>query len=264
MTSALAPVSFDAPLVNPASIGLLAAVAWQADSGPHRWLGPGVDVRMFNYGGGSAFGVWTATWDAAHSDLDPEDDVKSGERPEMPDTFEAFTSWAYDEGALPEWSQEEVRVRAEQTHRLQEPNAVETAFATRLLTDGATPTDVVDVVAAVSALESELAKTGTVGAIHAGAQWAGYAAQANLIVRGGSGGLRTPLGNQWIFGGGYVDALDTVLVATSPVFGWRGPVEVRDAVKTEHNRYAAIAERSLLVGYEAAVVAVDIVGPEEP
>lgn len=256
MTGVLAPVVFDAPLVNPAPNGLFAATTWQTDDGPLRWLAAGVDVRVFNYGGGDAFGVWAADWDAAESDLAPED-VKVGDRPEFPDTFTAMTTWAYDEGALAEWSQAEVQARAAQTHRLQEPNAVEGAVATRLLADAGTPDAGDDIVHALGLLEGRLAETNTVGVIHASAHVASMAAKNNLIVRSGAA-LKTPLGHTWIFGGGYVDGLDYTLVATSPPFGWRGPVAVRDSFRLPHNRYSAIAERSLVIGWEAVIGAATI------
>jgi hypothetical protein len=256
MTTGFAPVVFEAPLVNPAPNGLFAATNWQTTDGPLRWLASGVDVRVFNYGGADAYGVWTAPWCGATEDLDPGD-VKEGTRPEFPDSFEAFTSWATDECDLTARSQAEVLTRAEQTHRLQEPNAVETAFSARLLTDGGTPAAAADIVEAVSKLEAAIALTNTVGFIHAGAQWAAYAAQAQLIVRSGTG-LKTPLGNTWVFGGGYVAGLADVLVATSPTFGWRGTVTIQGAMKLEWNRFKAVAERSLVVGYEAAIAAVDI------
>lgn len=256
MTTAFAPVVFEAPLVNPSPNGLFAATSWQEQDGPLRWVASGIDVRMFNYGGEDAFGVWRAPWCVAEGDLEPED-IKTGERPVFPDTYLPMTAWGYDECDLTKVSQAEVRTRAEQTLRLQEQNAAETEFAARLLADVTSPTAAADIVAAVSFLEAELAKTNTLGFIHAGAQWAAPAAQAQLVVRSGAA-LKTPLGHTWVFGGGYVDALDTVLVATSPTFGWRGPIEVRDAMKLEWNRFAAIAERSLVIGYEAAVGAADI------
>lgn len=252
----LAPVVFDAPLVNPAPIGLITATAWTDEEGPLRWLAKGVDVRVFNYGGEDAYGVWAASWLASQSDLDEEVNVKIGERPEDPDTYLPMTSWAYDQGNLMKYSQDEVRKRAEQVHRLQEPNGVEAHVATRLLAD-TTASSVADIVEAVSKLELELAKTSTVGMIHAGAQWAAKAAAAQLVRVSGTK-LVTPLGHTWVFGGGYATALGDELVATSPTYGWRGPVDVRDAVNTEHNQFIAIAERSLVVGYEAAVAAVDI------
>ncbi|MFA5711480.1 hypothetical protein [Mycolicibacterium sp.] len=252
----LLPVPFDAPLANPAPNGLFAATTWVEEDGPLRWLDGGVDVRVFNYGGEEAFGVWTAPWCASADDLD-DTDVKDGERPDFPDSFAAMTVWATDECDLTKQSQDEVRTRAAQVLRLQEQTAAEDVFAQRLLADAPAAVAVADVVAAVSALEAALAKTNTVGVIHAGAQWAAVAAQANLIVRSGTG-LKTPLGHTWVFGGGYVDTLGGVLVAASQPYGWRSAAEVRDAMTLQRNRYRAIAERSLVIGYEAAVAAVEI------
>lgn len=258
MTSALAPVSFDAPLVNAAPNGLWAVTQWQPESGPPRWLGEGVDIRVFNYGGGEAFGVWAAPWLASHSDLDPEDDLKHGVRPDFPDTFTAVTTWAYDEGNLMKWSQQEVLTRVEQVYSLQEPNAVEGQFATRLLADADTPTAGDDVVDALSILEAALAETNTIGLIHASARVAASAAKNNLIVRTGNGVMKTPLGHTWVFGGGYVDALGWTLVATSPVFGWRSERSVKTATKLQHNLFGAVAERSVVLGYESLVGAATI------
>lgn len=256
MTTALQPVVFDAPLVTPAPTGLFGATLWTPEDGPLRWLGGGVDVRVFNYGGGSAFGVWDADWCAAPDDLGPSD-VKTGERPTFPATFDAMTVWSYDDCDLTERSQDEVRTRAEQVLRLQEQTAAETQFAARLLADAGTPTTVANIVAAVASLESKLAVSNTVGLIHASAALAALAAEANLIVRSGTS-LKTPLGHTWVFGGGYVTGLGDKLVASSQVFGRRGPVTVRDVMQLKHNRFAAIAERSLVVGYEATVGVVDI------
>lgn len=252
----LMAVQFDVPLVNPAPNGLFPVTNWTEDAGPLRWLPSGVEFRVFNYGGSDAFGEWGAEWCAVTEDLG-EDDVKTGERPEFPDAFVAMTTWAYDECDLTKRSRDEVRTRAQQTHRLQEPNAAEARFATRLLTDAAAADVAPDIVGAVGRLEAQLALTNTVGLVHASPRWAAVAAQANLIVRSGAA-LKTPMGHTWVFGGGYVTGLGDTLVASSPTFGWRGPVEVRDAMKLEHNRFYAIAERSLVIGYEAAVGAVTI------
>ena len=257
MTTGLPPVVVDAELVNPAPYGLDAAVAWTDESVPLRWLPSGVEIRPFNYGGESQFGVWTADWCAAEEDLDPVEDLKRGARPEFPDAFVAMTTWAEDHCDLRAPSRDEVRKRAQQVHRLQEPNAVETAFAARLLADAGTATAAADVVEAVSALEALLAKTNTVGVIHAGAQWAARAAEKGLI-RYLNGKTVSPLGHQWALGGGYVDALGDKLVATSPVLGWRGPVSVKDAPSLRVNEFLAVAERSLVVGYEQSVGAVEI------
>lgn len=256
MATGLAPVPFDAPLVNPAPNGLIAATQWADETGPLRWLASGVDFRVFNYGGGTQFGVWTAAWNATEAQLGPND-VKIGERPDFPDTFVALTTWAADECDLRRPSRDEVRTRAQQVHRLQEPKGVESTVAARMLTDAGAPATATGIVAAVGALEAMIAKTNTVGLIHASAGLAAAAAEANLV-RYNNGRMVSPLGHTWVFGGGYVDTLGTKLIATSPTYGWRGPVEMREAPSLQVEEFAAVAERSLVVGYEALIGAVNI------
>ncbi|MCX2934049.1 hypothetical protein ORI20_27655 [Mycobacterium sp. CVI_P3] len=258
MTSVLVPIRFDAPLVNPAPGGLYAATVW-SDSGegdPLRWLPSGVEVRPHNYGGEDAFGVWAAAWNAAEADL-TEDDVKTGVRPLIPDPFVGMTVWASDEGKFHCEDPVVARVRAEQNLRLLEPVAVEAQFAARLLADAPSPAAAADLVDALGLLESAFATTNTLGFIHASPKWLPRACAAQLIVRSGVA-LKTPGGHSWIFGGGYVAGLGDTLVATSQPFGWRGPVAVKDAARLEHNKFAAVAERSVLVGYEALVGAAAI------
>ena len=257
MTTGFAPVVFDAPLANPSPNGLFGAVAWQEETGPLRWLTAGVDVRAFNYGGDTQFGVWEPEWCAAEADLDPETDLKRGERPDFPGTFLPLTTWAADYCDLRAPSRDEVRKRAAQVHRLQEPNAVEEHIAPRLLSDAGSAAAVADIVEAVSEFEKRFAQTSTVGVIHASAQWAARAAEKGQIVRSGST-LRTPLGHLWVFGGGYATGLGDKLVATSPVYGWRGEVKYKDAPSLRVNEFLAVAERSLVVGYEQSVGAVEI------
>lgn len=256
--SAMLPVQFEVPLVNPSPQGLYAATTWTdtPEGAPSRFLTAGVDLRVHNFGGDAAFGVWGASWCASADDL-TADDVKEGARPANLDTFEPITVWAYDECDLTEPSRAEVRARVQQNLRLREPVAVERTFADRLLDDAPTPTAVADIVAAVGHLEATLAVTNTLGLIHASPALMAAASGANLVQRSGTG-LTTPMGHRWVFGGGYVDGLDATLVATSPTFGWRDQVAVRDTMKVEHNLFVAIAERSLLVGYEAAIGAAEI------
>ncbi|BBX00917.1 hypothetical protein BST36_29665 [Mycolicibacterium moriokaense] len=265
MTSVLAPVPFDAPLVNPSVGGLFTVTQWQPTAGDvERWLPDGVEIKPWNYGIDDSFGVWAAAWNASEEDLDPEADVKrAADRPSALPVFAAVTTWAADECDLTAPSRDEIRTRAAQIHRLREPIAVEAEFAARLLDDVDTPTEVVDVVAAVGALDEMLAATNTLGFIHGRPSWMSVAAQANLLVRTGSV-FKTPSGHTWVFGGGYPETLGDTLVATSQPFGWRGEVHLHPAEKLEHNRFHVIAERSLVIGYEALIGAVDIVGPETP
>lgn len=252
----LDPVEFIAPLVNPAPTGLYSATNWTTEDGPPRWLPAGVQFRTRNYGGDAAFGVWGAAWCVDPDDL-TDDDIKTGTRPGDPDPFTAVTVWGYDQCDPRQVSQDEVRERAQQNLRIQEQTAVEKEFATDLLTRAGTPGTADDLVAAVAKLEAALAKTDTVGVIHASAAYAAVAAQQQLLVRAGSA-LKTPMGHLWVFGGGYVDNLDATLVATSPVFGWRTDVAVRAALKYEWNRFGVVAERSVVLGAETVVASVTI------
>jgi hypothetical protein len=60
----LPAIPFAAPLVNPAPIGLYPLVDWTdvPIDQPARFLGEGVWVRPYNYGGAGAFGVWDSPW----------------------------------------------------------------------------------------------------------------------------------------------------------------------------------------------------------
>jgi hypothetical protein len=89
-----------------------------------------------------------------------------------------------------------------------------------------------------------------------GAQWA--SGDFGLVLTQGTGWV-SPLGHVWVFGGGYVDGLDDTIVATSQPFGWRTDAPTITAIDTEFKDvFAAVAERSVLVGYESVVAAVQI------
>ncbi|OLT47433.1 hypothetical protein BJF87_04100 [Gordonia sp. CNJ-863] len=246
-TPTLHPVRFDAPLVNPSPSGLYGVTTWTNDAVP-RWLASGVQVRPHNFGGESAFGVWAASWCG-----DPGDELKDGDRPDPETTpFDPITVWAFDSCDPTPGSQEEVRLRVRQNMRLLEQVAVEREIAARLIADAPAGPAPADLVSALGHLEAELAKTNTTGFIHASAGVAAAASAANLVIRTGST-LKTPLGHTWVFGGGYVDGLGKALIATSPTFGWRDEVAVRETISAENNEFIAIAERSVVVGWETAV-----------
>lgn len=249
MTAAVIPaVEFEAPLVNPSPQGLYPITTWTEVAGPSRFLGEGVRIRPHNYGGADAFGVWDATWCA-----EPGEITKEGTRPDPLDPFAPVVVWAVDQCDLTSPSQAEVRERAAQNLRLLEQTAVEAAFAERLLDDIDTSSTVGNVAQAVSYLEAMLAITNTTGFIHAPAKLAAEAAQSQLIVRSGTS-LKTPLGHTWVFGGGYEQGgLDEYLVATSQPFGWRSEPTVRDTIEARYNQYVAVAERAVVVGYEALI-----------
>lgn len=246
----LNPVEFEAPLVNPDGIGLFQATTFPGADAVPRWLAEGVRIRPHNYDTENT-GVWAAPWCG-----DPGTETKDGTRPALEDPFAPIVVWAYDECDLTAPSRTEVETRARQNLRLREEPNVEREFAGRLLLD-VTPTTAASLIAAVGTLEEALAATNTVGQIHASPRWAAVAADAGLITRTG-GALLTPLGHTWVFGGGYPPVLGNTLVATSPTFGWQGPVEFHGVIKSEHNKFAAVAERATVIGYEKAIAAVTV------
>jgi len=249
----LDPLRFEAPPVNPAAAGLFAAVNWQP-SDPPRFF-PGVEIRGVSYGGEDAFGVWDADWCAVPGmDTEPR---KEGERPEILDPFAPMTVWAYDECDLMPQTRRDVEKRAAQILRIEEQTAVEREFADRLIVDAGSADTADDFVLAIGTLEGQFALTNTTGFIHLGAQWAAVAASSQVLSKSGTK-LTTPLGHTLIFGGGYVEGLDNTLVGTSQPYGWRTEPQVRTAIDERRNIFAAIAERTVAIGYEAVVGAVTI------
>jgi len=254
--TAMLPTHFEVPAVNPAIPGLYAATFWtEVGAGePSRHLN-GVEVRGPNYGGADASGVWGAPW----CSVPPIDNAerKEGQRPPILDPFDPMTVWAYDECDLTEPSRAEVQARAAQVFRVEEQPTVEREFAARLLVDAA---DLPGGIAvrptlkeAVAYLEGAMAETNTVGFFHIGAHLP--AIEAALFAKSGTARL-SPSGHTWVVGGGYVAGLGDTIVATSQPFGWRDEVQVRTAIDERHNTFAALAERTVLVGYEAVVAAV--------
>ncbi|MCQ4360625.1 hypothetical protein KQR54_05600 [Mycobacterium gordonae] len=253
--SILLPVRFAVPPVNPSLQGLYAATIWTEVTGPSRHLA-GVEIRPAgNYGGEDASGVWETDWCGAPPLNNSE--RKEGTRPEGLDPFAPVTIWAYDECDLNAPSRAEVQQRAAQISRLREQVSVEREFSNRLLTDAGTPEQVDSFTVAVGYLEAEFARTNTVGYIHLGAQWAAVAAASQLIGKSGTRQV-SPLGHTFVFGGGYVEGLEDTLVATSQPFGWRDETALRTAIDERHNIFAAIAERTVLVGYEAVIGAATV------
>lgn len=268
MTAALLPVEFTPPLVKPTHpYGLDAATTWTGAESDEaqRWLPSGVQIRSHTHRNPGAFGVWTAPWCVDPDDLDPVDDLKTGPPPQDddPDPFVAMTVWAFDRlqecGNLSEIDRAQVVERARQTFAIREPLAVETEFGARIVADEPAPTAVDDVVEAVGHLEQAFAATGTFGLIHARVGLLAVAEDRHMILRDAdSGVLRTPGGHRWVFGGGYATPLGNTLIGTSPTYGWRGEVEVREAIQYERNQFVAIAECSVIVGYEALIGAAEI------
>lgn len=262
-TPVLLPVQFEPPLINPSPNGLFAATDWQvpADVGTStegdavRHLN-GVTFRpQGNYGGEGQFGIWPND-SCVGAEPVPGDLRKEGLRPDDEATFDPMVVWAYDECDLTRPSQAEVRARAAQILRLEEQTAFERFFATRLLADaGVVDQTATSLKLAVGYLEGALALTNTLGYLHIGAQWVSQ--EIGLFVKSGTT-LKSPLGHTWVIGGGYVDGLENTIVATSPTYGWRDEPTVRTVVDAPTNTFAAVAERTVLVGYESLIAAVEI------
>jgi len=262
-TGTLNPVQFWAPPVNPSPTGLYAATAWQPENtAPARFLA-GVHILPENFDGASSSGVWGADWCAQPDDLTP-DDVKKGERWAGLDPFDPVTMWGYDECALTAESRAEVKSRAAQTLRVMEQPLFEREFGGRLQADLTAEGGPIDAaapfLAALGMVEAYIAMGGQQGVIHAAVNVAPMAAFYQCLVKTGSGYL-TPMGNRWVFGGGYLASIGSnTLMGTSPLYGWRDEIAVRETIKSEQNKYAVVAERSVLVGYEHFYGAMQITG----
>jgi hypothetical protein len=250
----LAPLYHQATPVNPSLAGLYGVVDWVPgdDDGADRHLN-GVEIKGPNYGGDNAFGVW----EPAYYCSEPvPGQIKTGERPDILDPFDPITVWGYDECDATVRSRTEILERARQLVRLEEQQAVELEVANRILTDVGAPAVRPNLKEAVAYLEGEIAKTGTTGYIHIGAHLP--ALEAGLFVKSGTQRVTPTGGHIWVIGGGYVDGLGQTLVATSQPFGWRNEITVRPAYEHSNGIYAAIAERTVTIGYEAVIAAVTI------
>lgn len=257
--SEMLPVRFDAPLQNPAPGGLYPHVSWieVGDDEAARHL-TGVEVRPAGNFPGDQVGAWDVPWCDVPALDGPR---KDGERADALDPFEPVTLWAFDSCDLTAPSRREVEQRAAQALRVREPVVVARHLAARLLLDaadlGPTPA-VADVVAALSVIEGDLAEANVLGYVHASPEWLPVLASAQLLTRSGTR-WTTPGGHALIFDGGYRAGLGDTLVATSaPLFGWRDAPQVRTAIDERHNVFAAVAERTAVIGYEAVLSAVEV------
>lgn len=256
--------TFDPPLVKPNPIGVYQHVNWEQNGDPFRFLmGQGVVFRPHNYGGEDAFGVWDVPWCVNPDDRTSDEEValKTGTRPAISGIpFAPQTVYGFDQnqcGDLSDASINEVRTRAAHNLNLLEQIAAEHVLAERMAADlTGSPDPAYDINEALGLLEDALAKTGTLGFIHAAPKWA--SAEFGLVLGTAPGPFKTPLGNTWVFGGGYVDTLGDVLVATSQIFGWRGTARLQEAVQHQTNSFVAVVERSVLLGYEKLVAAVQV------
>lgn len=183
--------------------------------------------------------------------------LKQGTKPVDGDPFPPMTIWSYGDCDPSAYGQAEAQKRANQNLRLLEPIAAERDFAIRLLADAGTPETRASLTSAIAYLEGIIGETGTVGVIHASAEWASVGKQQQLWTPSGAV-IKSTLGHSLAFGGGYVAGLGTTLVATSPVYGWRSDVALRDTIHYQTNEYIALAERSVALGYEEIIGAVTV------
>lgn len=171
--------------------------------------------------------------------------------------------WAFDSCDLTAPSRAEVEQRAAQALRLRESVVVARQFAERLKLDAAYLPGVIptadDVVTALSVIEGEFAEANVLGYVHLSPDWLPVLASAQLLTRSGTR-WTTPGGHALVLDGGYRGGLGRTMVATSaPLLGWRDEVQIRTSLDERQNLYVAIAERSVLVSYEAVVAAVEVV-----
>jgi hypothetical protein len=259
--SELAAIDFK-PDLAPVPNGVYDAVAWvEDDEDVTRWLANGAAIQTVNFGFEDQFGVWTEDWCAAAASIVQD---KQKQRPAYADLkFTAKTMFAWDQNACARLHDEElseVRERARQGLAVNEQRSFETTFGTRLIADAADATTAADLVAAIGYLEEQIALAGVKSAvIHARPIWASVAASARLFQLRADG-WHTPSGHLMVFGAGYIAGLANVLVATSPMYGWRGAVRNFESLTPDLNLFTALSERSVMIGYEKAIAAVDVTG----
>lgn len=252
MTNPIPPQEFEASPVTPQGYGLAAAATIIETGEVARHLG-GITLRPYNCDTGAS------TYGVEMCDLTPAEKT-AGERGE-PIDFAPMIVYAASECA-PDQTEREVMDRARHTRSLHEPLLVESAFATRLLTDAGAPTVVPTLAAAIGALEEFLGEQGYNGYIHAARRWAVQAGDLNAA--NGGAVLRTNLQNTWVFGGGYSDTLGDTLIATGPLYMWRStPFEQVVTVGSSgtaalNNSVYGLSERIITVGYECSIFAVTI------
>lgn len=251
------PVLFEPPAQNPAPGGLYPNTVWTpvGDQEASRHL-TGVEVRpVGNFGDAASSGVWDAPW-CAVPDLDG--DRKEGVRGDGLDPFDPVVVWAFDSCDLTEPSRAEVEARAAQTLRMRESVMVARQLADRLLVDAGSPEVVDDAVTALAHIEGEFSDANAVGFVHLSPEWLPVLVSAQLVSKSGTKWV-TPAGHTLVLDGGYRAGLGTAMVATSaPLFGWRDAAQVRTSLDERRNMYVAIAERTVLVGYEAVIGAVTV------
>lgn len=256
MTNPLPTVEFEAPPVPSSGYGLYSAATLFDTGEVARHLG-GVTLRAYNCDTG--YGTYS-------TDLcdDAPETKAPGERT-TPEDFTPMVVWAASECA-PDATAAEIMGRANHLRTLKEPLLVESAFATKILTDAGAPSTAPDLVSAIGILEEYLGELGFQGYIHLSRHWAAAASQYRWGNQSGPV-LRSPLGHTYVFGGGYGDVLSDTLVATGPLFIWRStPFEQVVTTGTHptaalNNTVYGLSERIVTVAYECPAFAVSVETP---
>lgn len=257
MTNPLPPVVFDAVPVPASGYGLYSA-ATIIDTGEVARILGGVTLRPYNCDTG--FGTYSTDLCTPGTPAEKDPGVRG-----IPDDNPAQVVWGAADCASDATESEEM-ARARHTRTLHEPLLVESAFATRMLTDAGPPSSAPDFVTAVGMLEEFLGEQGYQGYIHAARRWAGLASQYRWSNQT-SPLRRSPLEHGYVFGGGYSDTLGDTLVATGPLYIWRSEPFEQVVTTGSHvqgrfnNSVYAVSERVVAVGYECAIMAVTITPP---
>lgn len=254
-TTSMPVVHYEAPPVNPSTSGLylVSQLHEQAAGAPNRILG-GIDVWPINYDTG-----W-GTWPSDPCSTPDPGLLKAGVRSQPEDAFAPLEVWGWDE-CDPAEPVEAIKARALQNLRMHEQGVVEAHFANRLLADAGTLVSVPDLVAAIGELEVAIGETGTTGIIHLSMRYSSALDAAGIIPSSSSPIPRTRLGNALAFGGGYDAVLGSTLVATGPTTVWRSETFVQDTVDVDAHVRAALAERTVVAGYESLIAAVKVGTP---
>ena len=251
MTSALLPITFTPPVAGPPTRGIFEAVDWEQDGdGPLRFLEGGVDIRRPNFVTDDQVAVWTEEWNVAAGDVTTD---KIQARSDLSDeNFSALTVFAYDRDECPHRLMEEartfVRNRASSLLARHIQAQVEAHLSTQI-NAAATTASRPSLTGAVGAVERALQGFSTEDVfILADAELGAHLANAQLL-----DGDRSPLGYRYVFTTGLGLGTDS-LVGITQLYGWRGPAVANDHIEHQTNDYIALAEQSLVVGFERSII----------
>lgn len=247
---------FDPKVLPPFPRGLYEFVDWVQDGGEARFIREdGLVIRPQNFPSADEYG--TLVQEFCEQPAEP----LIADRPDIDDldVWSHASVWYSSQNQCldlrPE-GQQEARDRVLGNFLRLEPLGTETAFATRLLALAGAPVAATNLKDAIGQLTDAAAALG-VGEvyIHARPYWA--VQEYGLF----TSDMKTVLGAQLVVGGGYVNVLGNVLVATTPVYGWRSEQLVTESLEPKENLLYSLAQRSVLLGVEKIIAAVEIATP---